>query len=81
MDIDAMLAGLAEDRRRDCTHWAQTTLANPDVVPFRQATLFLLVRLASGATVPTLREIRKLASAWARYQSALARAGKARKSA
>jgi hypothetical protein len=70
MDIDALLAKLAEDRRRDCTHWAQTMLANPDVVPFRQATLFLLARLAGGNTIPTLRETRRLANAWGRFQSA-----------
>jgi hypothetical protein len=49
---------------------AQTMLANPDVVPFRQATLFLLARLAGGNTIPTLRETRRLANAWGRFQSA-----------
>ena len=54
VDIDTLLAKLAEDRRRYCTHWAQMMLANPDVVPFRQGALRVVVRVADGNAIPTL---------------------------
>jgi hypothetical protein len=79
--FDSLVAKLAEAHRRDCQQMATTMLANLDIVPFRQATLFLLTRMATGATIPTLVETRRLSGASARFQSALNRAGKARKSA
>jgi hypothetical protein len=78
MDIDTLLAKLAEDRRLDCTHWAQTMLANPDVVPFRQGALRLMARVADGNAIPTLVETRRLANAWARFQKHVHQARRAR---
>jgi hypothetical protein len=65
--FDAVAARLAQDLRRDCRQMATVMLADPTIAPLRMSMLLLLARLADGA-VPTIKETRRVASAWARFQ-------------
>jgi hypothetical protein len=65
--FDAVAARLAQDLRRDCRQMATVMLADPTIAPLRMSMLLLLARLADGA-VPTAKETRRVASAWARFQ-------------
>jgi hypothetical protein len=68
--FDAVAARLAQDLRRDCRQMATVMLADPTIAPLRMSMLLLLVllaRLADGA-VPTTKETRRVASAWACFQ-------------
>jgi hypothetical protein len=65
--FDAVAARLAQDLRRDCRQMATVMLADPTIAPLRMSMLLLLARVADGA-VPTIKETRRVASAWARFQ-------------